>query len=415
MIQAKNTERPLSFFQLEIEHAVPDLSNIHVQDRLRGFSLSKAGVKAAASLICVGVVLFGIGLLINPTQAWASLLMGSFLLLSLGLSGVFFIAVSYLSGAGWYTAIRRIPEATFSLVAVGSLGIGIVLVLYPSLYPWTAEQGYVGFKALWLDYPFFLGRGVVYVLLWLVFAWAILRNSRVQDSDGEMRHTQRNTVLSAFFIVVFSLSYWLASVDWIMTLEPGWYSTIFGVYNFSGLFSSGIACMILLFVWLQKNSPLGSFINEEHLHDLGKLLLGFTTFWAYIWFSQYMLIWYANIPEETTYYVTRLNGAWGSLFVANLLLNWVVPFLTLLPRAAKRSSGTMAKIAVVVLVGRWLDVYMMIFPPLTEGGPVIGFPEIGVTLVAVAVAVLLIARGLGKAALLPLRDPYLSESLHYHQ
>lgn len=418
MIQAKSTERPLSFFETTVEHPIPDLSNQHVQQRLCGFKLSATGTRALAGLVLIGVASFGIGLVTSPDQAWSSLLMSSFLLLSLGLSGLFFIAVSYLAGAGWYIAMRRIPEAMVSLIPAGALGVALVLIFHSSIYPWVAghEGGELkGFKGYWLDYSFFLCRAVAYVAIWLLFAAFMLRNSRVQDRDGNLSHTKRNTVLSAFFIVAFSLSYWLASTDWIMTLEPHWYSTIFGVYNFSGLFSSGIAGMILIFIWLKRSSPLGSFINEEHLHDLGKLLLGFTTFWAYIWFSQYMLIWYANIPEETSYYITRLNGAWGSLFVANLVLNWIVPFLTLLPRATKRSTSVMAKIAAVVLVGRWLDGYLMIYPAVHRGDPGIGISEIGITIGTLALACLLISRALGKAALLPLRDPYLQESLHYHQ
>ncbi len=415
MTQAKNSERALSFYEIEVEHAIPDLSNPHVLQRLRGFALTSAAARALTTLAVVGGILFGIGLGIAPKQAWASLLTASFLILSLGLSGLFFIAVSYLSGAGWNTAIRRIPEAMAVLVPAGAIGVGLVLVLCPSLYSWTSGHDFVGFKGFWLDYKFLLGRAALYVAIWLLFAAFILRNSRAQDRDGDMRHTRNNAALSAFFIVFFALSFWLASTDWIMTLEPLWYSTIFGVYNFSGLFSSGIACMILLFLWLQRRSPLGSFINEEHLHDLGKLLLGFSTFWAYIWFSQYMLIWYANIPEETFYYVERLDGAWGTLFVANLILNWVVPFLALLPRASKRSAGVMTKVAVVVLVGRWLDLYLMVYPSVVEGRPVMGLSEIGVLLASVALVGLLVSRALGKVALLPVRDPYLHESLHYHQ
>jgi len=162
--------------------------------------------------------------------------------------------------------------------------------------------------------------------------------------------------------MVFSVTFTLASVDWIMSLEPMWSSTIFGVYNFAGLFESGLAAIILAALWLERQGPLRGVLTEEHLHDLGKLLFAFSTFWAYIWFSQYMLIWYTNIPEETTYFLRRLHGVWLALFLANVVLNWVVPFAVLLRRDAKRMRRVLGLVAAVVLVGRLLDLYLMIFP-----------------------------------------------------
>src|SRR5262249_54514930 len=158
--------------------------------------------------------------------------------------------------------------------------------------------------------------------------------------------------------------FWLASFDWVMSLEPHWASTIFGIYNFAGMFSSGIALMVLLVLSLCQTGPLRDFVNEEHLHDLGKLLFAFSTFWMYIWFSQYMLIWYADIGEESVYYVHRLHNAWAPLFLLNIILNWVAPFAALLSRGAKRSPRALGRVAAVVLAGRTLDVYLMIGPPL---------------------------------------------------
>ena len=180
----------------------------------------------------------------------------------------------------------------------------------------------------------------------------------------EERHTRENARLSAVFLVVFGFTFWLAGYDWIMSLEPHWYSTIFAVYQFAGLVLSGLAMITILAIWLEKQGPLKGALTHEHLHDLGKLLFAFSTFWMYIWFCQYMLIWYANIPEETVHYVHRLHGFWEPVFLLNFLLNWAVPFLVLLHVPAKRSRSMMLKVCWVILVGRWVDLYLMIMPPI---------------------------------------------------
>jgi hypothetical protein len=200
-----------------------------------------------------------------------------------------------------------------------------------------------------------------------------------------------------------------------MSLEPEWFSTIFGLYNFSGMFVAALALMTLQSIWLRRRGGFLGVLSGEHLHDLGKLMMAFTTFWAYIHFSQYMLIWYANVPEETGYYILRSDGAWGSLFLLNVAVNWLVPFLVLLPVQAKRSSSVMAKVAALLLVGRWLDLYLMVMPVVSGGrGPQMGIWEIGLFAGAIGLVSLLMVRGLRSAALVPMNDPRLQQSLHYH-
>jgi hypothetical protein len=272
---------------------------------------------------------------------------------------------------------------------------------------------------MWLSRPFFLVRAAVYLATWMLFSTAIVRNSRRQDSDGNVEHTRRNVRLSIGFMPVFAITVCLASFDWIMSLEPAWSSTIFGVYNFAGLFSAGLACIIVLVVLLQNLGPRGmgplhGQVSADQLHDLGKLLFGFCTFWMYIWFSQYMLIWYANIPEETTYYVARLHGLWEPLFLLNVCLNWVVPFLVLLSRGTKRASSVVVKVAIAVLVGRFLDLYLMVIPPFAGASPVFGVWEIGPLLLGGALLALVVLRTLAKAPIIPVHDPMLSTSAPHH-
>jgi hypothetical protein len=215
--------------------------------------------------------------------------------------------------------------------------------------------------------------------------------------------------LSSWFAPLFIQQSGFCSV-----CEFHWFSTIFGVYNFAGLFFSGLAAIILLALWLERAGPLKGVLNEAHLHDLGKLLFAFSVFWAYIWFSQYMLIWYTDIPEETAYFVRRQHGAWFGFFLANVFINFVIPFFSLLRRDVKRRRQTLAAVAAIVLVGRWLDVYLMIFPGIVGETPTLGLWEIGLTLGGVGAFGLVLAAVLKGAPAVPVADPELVESLEYH-
>ncbi len=226
-------------------------------------------------------------------------------------------------------------------------------------------------RAVWLARPFFLGRAFLYVALWLFLSRRALRRRQ-----------------SALFLVIFAFTIWLASVDWIMALDSGWASTIFGVYQFAGLFSAGIALMAMIAV---VND-----LSDAVLHDLGKLLFAFTTFWMYIWFSQYMLIWYGNMPEETGYFAQRLRGNWGILFVTNVLLNWAVPFILLLPQWTKRNRAILFRVAATVLVGHWIDLYLSIFPARVSV-PVAGAGEVLAAAGAVVILLSLSYRPIAKS------------------
>jgi len=205
----------------------------------------------------------------------------------------------------------------------------------------------------------------------------------------------------------------LASFDWLMSREPHWYSTVFAAYQFAGVFLGGLAVLTVLLVALRRAGPLRGVVTDDHLHDVGKLTLAFATFWAYLWYCQHMLIWYGNLPEETAYYVARSRGAWEPLLVLDPLVNWLIPFLALLPRPAKRSEGVMLNVALLLLAGRWLDLYLQVLPPTLPDGPAFGPWEAAPVAAAAAAATLVIFRALRRAPLLPAGDPYLVESLHH--
>ncbi len=353
-------------------------------------------------------------------RAWAAWLLASVGVTAAGLGGIVLVATLYASGASWGVAFRRVPEALAAALPLGAIALfALILVVPGGGYPWASGNyefhggALAAFKQAWLSRPFFTVRAAVYLLVWIAFTRAILAHSRRQDQDGDPAHSARNIRLSIAFIVVFAVTFSLASFDWIMSLEPHWFSTIFGMYNFSGLFTSGLAIVVLLAVWLRQG-PLAHVVTDDHLHDLGKLLFAFSSFWMYIFFSQYMLIWYAHIPEETSYYILRTRGAYGPLLAANVALNWVVPFFVLLRRGPKRRHELIVKMAVVVLVGRWLDLYLMIVPPLAPEGPPFGLWEVAGIVVLGGAVTWAVARGLREAPLVPSADPRLAESLHYH-
>jgi hypothetical protein len=370
-------------------------------------------------LATLGGIVFLVGIYFAPERTWANLLVATCYFLGLGLAALFFVAVAYLSKAAWTTVFRRVPEAMAMTIPAGALLFAVTALGAKTIYEWThqdlvAENALLADKSGWLNLPFFLARAAIYLVIWIIAARIIVKTSRAQDVDGSMSHTRRNMKSSAIFMVVFAITFLGASFDWLMSVQPEWYSTIFGWYNFSGSFVAGLAAMTIIVIVLRRAGSFRGLITDHHLHDLGKYCFAFSTFWAYLWFSQFMLIWYANIPEETSFYVRQMSGGWLSLFLLNFGLNWVIPFLTLMPRAAKRSEGVLLKVCTVLLIGHWLDLYLMVLPAKSGATPPFGIWEIGIIVGAGAVFALLVFHFLRQANLIPVKDPTLERSLQHH-
>ncbi|MAG56052.1 MAG: hypothetical protein CMJ83_07160 [Planctomycetes bacterium] len=370
-----------------------------------------------ASLISVAV--FGLGLYFDARDTWSGFLLGFTYVTGLGLAGGVFISVLYLTSSRWGVALRRVPEAmagTLPWMAV----CGVVLLFgIPSLYSWshaaTAEHSpLVAQKAGWLNVPFFCVRMVLYFAVWIWVTRRLIGESRSQDDDGDRVHSSRNLKNAALFMATFAVTFSLASIDWIQSLEPEWFSTIYALLTVAGLIGSGLAVVMVMCVLLRAAGPLRGVLTDDHLDDLGKVAMGFALFWVYIWYCQYMLIWYTNMPEETSHYILRASGAWSVLTPANLILNFLVPFLVLMPKRARRSGAVILRVGLVMLVGHALDLYILIKPPLEADGPGFGLwqlaPMVGIGCLFVTV----LLRKLAEAPLVPTRDPFLSKSLHYH-
>ncbi|MFY9610188.1 MAG: MFS transporter [Blastocatellia bacterium] len=373
--------------------------------------------KALIAAVAVGALGFSVGLALHSPRLWPSFLLNSVFFLTLALGATVFVSIHHVSNAGWSTALRRVPEAMMTYVPVGAVAMLLVFFGRHSIYPWShgisPTTDAMRMKGAFLNTPFFFARMAVVLAIWCVFGYLLWRQSRLQDDDGLLEHTQKSKRYSAIFLALFAVTFSLASFDWLMSIEPEFYSTIFAFYCFSGLFVSSIAAVALLVILLRRRGFLAE-INEDHLHNLGKMIFGFSTFWAYIWISQYLLIYYANLPEETVFYLRQTSTpGWKALFLINLLLNWLIPFVLLISRKAKRSDGLLLAACAIILVGHWLDLYLMIFPAL-GGSSMVGVVDLALVAGFAALFLLTFATALGNVALVPLHDPYLAESLTLH-
>jgi hypothetical protein len=366
---------------------------------------SSTGYLLASCLALAGLVSVGAGFLFAPERTWIDLFVAFQYLAGIGLGGLLIVALHHVTGAHWSIPFRRVPETMSAVLPVAAVGLVCVFLFRSSIFPWTAaaypHAADSPLKQLWLNYSFFAVRSVCYLGLWLAFAWLMVRFSAGQNLEWKPLQRERVVRLSAGFLVVFGITCWLSSYDWIMSLEPDWASTIFGVYNFAGIFLSGLAAAILLILWLGQTAPLRNFVTRDRLHDLGVLLFAFSSFWMYTWFCQYMLIWYVNGPEETSYLRRRWEGNWATLLWVDLAYNWGLPFAVLLFRSAKRSPLVLGTVAVFILAGRWIDLTMMIGPSQSHASPIPGFLEAGILAGAAGLFLLVFLRGLRRAPLVP--------------
>ncbi|MEO8584965.1 MAG: hypothetical protein ABI584_02280 [Acidobacteriota bacterium] len=337
-------------------------------------------------LVCLA--LFAVGTVIDSARAWGGLLTASLFGVTLALGGSVFIAINGVSGARWWEPVKppasaisaTLPVPAATLVATLFLGLG-------ALYPWVHrahEDPTIAAKVAWLNPPLFLARALIVLLLWLGLG-AVLRARLAAANDPASR--SRFARISAVFLVLLGPTISVAFWDWAMSLEPKWFSTMFAVYWFSGIYLGGIAAVALLALRREGHGELPVRLTDAVRHDLGKLLFAFSMFWAYIWFSQYLLIWYSNLPEETPYFALRLSGGWSTLFWLNPILNFAVPFVVLMSERAKKNRAVLAQVSIVVLLGRWVDAYLQVGPAV---GPLPAFP---IYAVASSIA-LLLAMGL---------------------
>ena len=411
------------------------------------FNVSNQFKALCAGLMVAALFAVVVGHQVDAVRIKLALLVAGFYFTSLCLGGLFFTALQHVTKAGWSVNVRRFSESMVGftatslntpillaailpfllIVLVGGEGVertwqSIEGVLAPGglLYKWwfagDASADYLlQHKRPYLNPSFFSLRFVVFWCLWLLFGYKLVRMSLRQDKTGDTKLTHKLLPWSVVFVLVFALTYSLLSVDWLMSLEAHWFSTIFGVYCFAGLFQSTMAAMILLIVYAMRRGWLDGVVTANHLHDLGKFMFAFTVFWAYIAFSQYMLIWYANLPEETMFYLPRSKGEWLWVSLALLVFRFVVPFLMLLPRWAKRQPEYLSVMAVLVLIMQWVDIYWLVYPSHAKFHDVVvfGWMEVLVFLGCAGSFMLGVTKFLSTHPLVPTHDPRGHESQHH--
>lgn len=362
-------------------------------------------------------------------RIWSNLLICAYYFIGMGLGITFLMAAHQIGYGGWQVLIKRIPEAIGSFVWVGGVFLLIVLIgtitHQHHIYHWTAEgimdpsspnyDKIIAGKEAFLNIPFYSLRIIAYIVLWTGTIYLIRNISKKEDEIGVSQTYQRSKYIAALFILVFAVTSSTGSWDIIMSIDTHWYSTLFGWYNLASYVCGGIAATILIVVYLKSQGYLKP-VNSEHLHNLGIFMFGFSVFWTYLWFSQFMLIWYGNIPEATAYFQDRLSDPFfKGLFFTLLFINFFFPFFVMMTRNAKRNVEVLVLSAIVVFLGHWLDFYLMVTPG-TVGGEhaTLGLIEFGMLFFFIGTFVFVVFNSLTKASLIPVNNPYLKESLQHH-
>jgi len=350
----------------------------------------------------------------GASRIWANILLNNQYFMGLSLGAAFFLAVHRIALSGWHTLIQRLPEAMTAFLPVAFILMLLIYFGVHYLYSWTdntvADKIIEGKKA-WLNIPFFMFRLIFYFTGWIILT-QVMRNSYSSlMTSSDIKYYNRGRVFAALFLVFYAITVSTSSWDWIMSLDVHWYSTLFGWYVLIGMFVTSLAFITLL-IWFLKRQGYLKYIRVDHVHDMAIYMFAFSIFWTYQWFAQYELIWYGHLPEETAYYITRVHH-YKVIFFINVGVNFLVPFFGLITYNAKRQLNWVATIAAVLLVGHWIDYWLMIMPASAGEKSGIGLLEIGMTIIYACLFILVVLKTLSRNPLVVNNDPFLQESLNY--
>lgn len=386
-------------------------------------------------------ILMGVGLLgtivgaltgdmVEGNRFWVNLFTNGFFFFAIALGALFFLALQYATETAWAVLVKRVFEGVMSFLPIGSIVLLIVFLVGSlhghhifhwmdgNLYEPLLENGdpnpeydsIIAGKAAYLNQPFFWIRTLVYIATFLIFARFFRKQSLLEDQVGGVDLHKKNYKRSGLFMVLFAVFSTTLSWDWIMSIDTHWFSTLFGWYVFSGMWVSAIIFITLLVFYLKKRGYLPQ-VNESHIHDLGKWMFALSFLWSYLWFSQFLLIWYSNIPEEVTYYVTRIEEFKVPFFMM-FVINFALPMLILMSRDSKRNYTFLTVVGLIVFIGHWLDVYLMIAPGSLFHW-YFGLLEVGMFVFFLGLFIYVVLTTLTKAPLTPASHPYLEESIHH--
>ncbi len=354
-------------------------------------------------------------------RPWAALYVAAIFFFIIALGVLAFYAIQRAAQAGWSPMLFRVMEGITAYLVPGGIIVFVLLVLsvlhLNHLFVWmdpdvVAHDELLMGKASYLNPTFFLVRAALFLGGWILYREVSRRLSLAQDEADDNSNFKKNFRWSAGFLVFYLVSESIMSWDWIMSVDPHWFSTLFGWYVFASMFVSGITMIAIVTIYLKSRGYLPD-VNDSHIHDLAKFMFGISIFWTYLWFGQFMLIWYANIPEEVTYFVTRIED-YKLPFFGMLALNFIFPILMLMNSDYKRINWFVIMTGIVILLGHYLDVYIMIMPATVGDQWYIGIPEIGAVLFFAGLFIFWVFRAYTMAPLQPKRNPYIEESRQFH-
>ena len=354
-------------------------------------------------------------------KPWAAFYVAAFFFFMISLGVLAFYAIQRAAQAGWSPVLYRVMEGITAYLLPGGIVIIVILALsgmhLNHLFIWmdpevVAHDELIAGKTGYLNVPFFLVRAVLFLLGWTTYRYFSRKFSLAQDQSDNISNHKKNFRISAAFLVFFIYSESVMSWDWIMSIDPHWFSTLFGWYVFASMIVSGVTTIALITIYLKSKGYL-EFVNDSHIHDLGKFMFGFSVFWTYLWFSQFMLIWYSNIPEEVTYFMTRIED-YNLPFFGMVVMNFIFPLLILMNSDYKRINYFIVMTGIVVILGHYMDVYNMIMPSAVGDQWFIGVAEIGGFLFFLGLFIFIVFSELTKAPLFAKGDPFMGESERFH-
>lgn len=361
---------------------------------------------------------------------WASLLQNSVYFFLVVNAAMFFMCATTLAWGGWQIAFTRVTEAVASVVPVIGVIAAVILLSIVfgenhNIYHWldaehVKHDHVLNHKKGFLNKGFYATVTILTVVLWSFLGWKMRQRSLSTDTnppttiEGRKKFLWDNTVMAALYVVVFALTI-MSSLPWLwlMSIDAHWYSTMYSWYNFASTFVTGIAVITLFVVYLKNKGLLGA-VNKEHLHDLGKFMFAFSIFWTYLWFSQFMLIWYANIPEETVYFKPRTEGIYSRIFWVMFIINFVGPILILMSRDSKRNYTIISIVAGLIIFGHWLDYFQMVFPAISPEKVPVMFYDAGIGAGFIGIIIYVVGRTLSRHPLVAKNHPFSKEAVIHH-
>jgi len=354
-------------------------------------------------------------------KPWAALYVAAFFFFMISLGVLAFYAIQRAAQAGWSPVLYRVMEGITAYLLPGGIIVIAILALsgmhLNHLFIWmdpevVAHDKLIAGKVGFLNVPFFLIRAVIFLSGWTLYRYFSRKFSLAQDEANDISNHKKNFRISAAFLVFYIVTESIMSWDWVMSIDPHWFSTLFGWYVFASMFVSGITAIALITIYLKSKGYL-EFVNDSHIHDLGKFMFGISVFWTYLWFSQFMLIWYSNIPEEVTYFITRIED-YNLPFFGMLIMNFIFPLLILMNSDYKRINYFIVMAGIVIILGHYMDVFNMIMPSAVGDQWFIGAAEIGGFLFFLGLFIFIVFKEMTKAPLLAKGDPYMGESERFH-